>query len=244
MQTIRTVNELITSAFYIIGEFSEEEPIMGVDFQRGFDIMNGILNEFSTVQLYIPFNTVIEFDLVAGQQDYVISNYPGVVANVTANRIVGIEYGNLSIDGIIFPLKVAKDSQIYPKLRVEDIFNVPSLVLLTPYPTYSLVSFYNAPDRIYHVTLRVKSYLDKFEKNTPIVNIPLGAQEYLTYLLAKKLIAYYPSGNWAPSTEEIYQQTRRDFLLCNSMDLTIQNSALMMRKGLYPTGRFLFGGGP
>ena len=43
-QTTRTVNDLIFAAFYLIGEFAENEPIEGIDFERGFDLLNLLID--------------------------------------------------------------------------------------------------------------------------------------------------------------------------------------------------------
>lgn len=228
-QVTRTVNELILAAFYLIGEYSEEEPVPGVDFERGFDLLNLIIDHYSGEASYIAYTNQIEFDLQAGQREYSFSNVPGVVPDVSSNRIAAIEYCSILEDEVSYPVKEISRTQIFNKYYNDTITARPSYVVLKKAVEESVLSFFPRPDRLYKCELQAKFYLNKFEKFQPIRNVPLSLQRFFIYALGRELRSYYPSGNWSPTAESEYNLLREDLLNTNDIDMSVRTSGLLMR---------------
>ncbi len=229
-QTTRTVNDLIASAFYLIGEYDEEEPLDGVDFQRGFDILNFIIDSYSGTEQFLTLTKEIEFDLIPGQREYIISNVPTVVVDVDANRLAAINYFNVIFNGEWrWPVDIITPTQIHTKLYNQTLIARPRYVLLENSEEFSKLSLFPSPDQNYKVIMQAKFYLDKFEKFQPIRNIPLSMQRFLMFDLGQTLIQYYPSANWSPQAAKIHQELSDRFLASNDIDLTARSTSLLER---------------
>lgn len=230
-QTIRTVNELISAAFYLIGEFSEEEPITGADFQRGFDIINLVIDSFSGTEHYIPLTKSIEFNLTPNKNEYIISNVPGVIADVAANRLAQVNYFNIEYpDNWRWPVQIITKTQVYTNFYNPTISARPRYVLMENSEESTKITLFPTPNTNDKAILHGKFYLDKFEKFQPIRNIPLNYQEFLIYATGKRLINYYPSANWMPQTEQIYRELYDTVVSSNDIDMTSRPSCLLSNR--------------
>lgn len=231
-QTVRTVNDLIVDAFDLIGEFGDEEPIPGKDFERGYKLINLIIDHYSGDAFYIPITKEVSFTLVPGKQDYVFSNVDGIIADVVSNRIIQVEYCNITFADINWVVKVLTRTMLYDNYYNNVIQARPSYVLQKNEVEYTTLSFYNMPDRPYLCTVRGQFYLDKFEKFQPIRNVPLSMQRFLIYELGSELLQYYPSANWSQKAENTYQQLKADHVNTADIDMTARPSTLLRNRYL------------
>lgn len=247
-QTVRTVNELIIAAFQLIGEYGDEEPLSGADFQKGFELINLIIDSYSGNEQYISLTKTLEFDLVANQATYIISNVPGVVADVTADRLASIPYMMIEFPGQWRrPVIELTRTQVYTRNINYSITSIPSAFLLEKSEEYSKITLFNTPNSNYKIFIEGKFYLDKFEKFQPLRNVPLNYQKFLIYELGQELIQYYPSGNWSPQASQIHEQLRTSVINSNDIDLKVRPTSLLSypnQFGYYPDWWFPFGGGP
>lgn len=226
-QTTRTVNDLILAAFYLIGEFDEEDTIPGTDFERAFDILNLIIDQYSSSASYIPITYELEFNLVQGQQDYIFSNVAGVTADVTSNRIASLQYCNIVQQDLWWPVKIITRSPLYNNYYNLNQQFRPTYVLVVTDVEKTKLKFFPAPNQTYECLIQAKFYLDKFEKFQPIRNVPLSFQKFFIHALGRELLQYYPSGNWAPTAEDEYQRMLKDMLNTNDIDLSVQPSSIL-----------------
>ena len=238
-QTTRTVNDLILAAFYLIGEFDEEESIPGVDFERAFDILNLIIDQYSSSASYIPITYDLTFNLVQGQADYVFSNVAGVTADVTSNRIASLQYVNIVQSDLWWPVKILTRSPLYTNYyNLKNQFR-PTYVLVIKGVEKTTLKFFPAPNQEYEVFLQAKFYLNKFEKFEPIRNVPLSFQKFFIHALGRELIQYYPSGNWSPQAEDTFQMMLRDMLNTNDIDLSVQPSSILRSRAYAYNGSLI-----
>lgn len=243
-QTTRTVNDLINNAFSLIGELGDEESLSGTDFERGYDLLNLLIDQFSGDAYYITITKAVEFTLVPDQQDYVFSNVAGITADVTSNRIVQLEYCNITYDQITWPVRLITRTQLYDNYYNNVVDTRPSYVLQQNEVEYTTLSFFNKPDQPYVCKVRGQFYLDKFEKNQPIRNVPLSLQRFFLYALGRELLQYYPSGNWNEMTEAEYQRMSRDLVNRNDIDMTVRPSVILRNRYInyYGLNQSLVGG--
>jgi hypothetical protein len=245
-QTIRTVNELILSAFQLIGEYGPEEPISGADFQTGFELINLIIDGYSGTDKYIALTKTLEFDLIPNQPSYIISNVPTVPYDVFANRLASIPYMMVELQGQWRrPVVEVTRTQVYTRNIDYSIIGIPSAFLLENSEEYSKITLFNTPDSNYKCFIEGKFYLNKFEKFQPIRNVPLNYQRFLIYELGQTLLQYYPSGNWGPQTTAIHQQLKDSVVNSNDIDLKVRPTSLLSypsQLGYFNNGYFPFWG--
>lgn len=243
-QTVRTVNDLIVAAFELIGEFGDEEQVPGTDFERGYRLLNLIIDQFSGDAMYVPITKTITFTMVPQQQDYVFSNVAGVTADVVSNRIVQVQYCNILFSQITWPVRVIQRTQLYDNYYNNVVSSRPSYVLQQNEVEKTTLTFFNKPDQPYTIELRAEFYLDKFEKFQPIRNIPLPMQRFFIYALGRELMQYYPSGNWSQTAEETYQRLFQDYVNINDIDMTVRPSTILRNRYLnyYGLNQSIVGG--
>jgi hypothetical protein len=226
-QTTRTVNDLILSAFYLIGEFDEEDTIPGVDFERAFDLINLIIDHFSDAASYIPITEERTFALIPGQREYIFSNVPGVFADVQSNRIASLQYCNIVQQDIWWPVNIVTRTPLFNNYYNLNVTFRPTYVLVRQQVEKTILQFFPAPNQTYDCQIQAKFYINKFEKFQPIRNTPLSLQRFFIYALGRELLQYYPSGNWSATAEDTYQTMMADLLNTNDIDLSVRSSALI-----------------
>lgn len=235
MQESRDVNQLIRLAYLFIKEYDETETVSGEDLKLGLDSINLIIDGFSDASVYIPYLGTISFNLQAGKNEYTVSNV--ITADITNNRIVLIDYCNIIISQVVYPVIPINRSQVYPNtFSVESLFR-PVFVLLENQVTFSTLKFFPKPDQAYACEARVRFFLDKFTLFSQITNVPLPAQDFLTLALARRLKSYFGSAFWDETAESEYQRLFNLYRTAGDIDLQARSSSLMRRPfwGYYGT---------
>ena len=106
-QVTRTTNDLIINSLYLLGELGVGETADSFMLSTGLDLINELLDKFASDSIYIPYLTSLNFNLVAGQPTYGISDM--VPADVIGDRVVDLSFANYTVpsagQGIIYPLE-------------------------------------------------------------------------------------------------------------------------------------------
>lgn len=99
-QIVRTTNDLIQNALWLLGELSVEPPETPSAFMlsTGLDLLNELLDKFAADSIYIPFLTTLNFTMVVGQDTYSISDMIAGT-NIVADRIVDLSFANYIVAG-------------------------------------------------------------------------------------------------------------------------------------------------
>ena len=230
-QIIRTVNELIINSLYLLGELAVGETPDSFMLSSGLELTNELLDKFASDSIYIPYMTTINFNMVAGQAAYTVSDI--VAADVNADRIVDLTFANYTVpsagQGIIYPLVVINKAQYYEVTRLTPLNTRPAYIFLNKQESDSIVTLYPAPDQPYPCTLNVKCMLNKVVANEDLSQLPPFYYGFMKYALGRKFRSYYPSGNWPDTTEEEYQDYFNIIKNANETDLTIRTSAILSR---------------
>jgi hypothetical protein len=69
--------------------------------------------------------------------------------------------------------------------------------------------------------------INKLEAQDSLNEVPPFYYGFLKYALARKFLAYYPSGNWPKENEDEYQDYYQTLKNVNETDLTIRPSLLL-----------------
>jgi len=230
-QVTRTTNELIINALYLTGELGVGETPDSFMLSAGLELINELLDKFSSDSIYIPYLKELSFTMVANQAAYTVSDM--VTADVTSDRIVDLSFANYTVpsagQGIIYPLKIINKAQYYGVTRLLPLNTRPGFIFLDKQATESIVTLYPAPDKPYPCVLGVKVMINKLSANENLTELPPFYYGFLKYCLARKFLAYYPSANWSETSEQEYQDYYNIIKNANETDLTIRPSAVLSR---------------
>lgn len=237
-QLVRTTNDLINSALFLISELGVGETPDAFMLVTGLEILNEIIDSWTAAKIYIPYVTTLSFNLTTGKQVYSISDMTGVTPDITANRIVNLDYVNIfvaaaSAPSVILSLNIITDTQFYGLNRLSTLTARPTYVLLENKPLISTLTFYPIPDQNYPCQVRAKSMLSYMTQGQDLTNLPPYAYGFLKYALAREFMAYYPSQNWTAQHEQKYQEYYDSFLSANPIDMTIRPSDILASRNYW-----------
>lgn len=225
-QVVRTTNDIITNSLYLLGELGVgiETPDAFM-LSTGLELINELLDKFSSDSIYIPFLKTLSFTMVPGQATYSISDI--VSANIVSDRIVDLSFANYTVETIVYPIMIINKATYNNVVRLNNLSSRPGFVFLDKQARSSYLNFYPAPDQPYPCTVQVKQMIDKLEAHENINELPPYYYGFLKYALARKFLAYYPSGNWPQQNEDEYQEYYNNLKNANETDLTIRPSVIM-----------------
>lgn len=230
-QVINTTNELIINSLYLLGELGVDETPDAFMLSTGLELINELIDKFAADSIYIPYLSTISFNMIAGQAAYTISDI--IPVGITADRIVDLSFVNYTVpsagQGIIYPVQILNKAQFYGVTRLTPLQTRPGFVFLNKQDFFSVITFYPAPDQPYPCTIQVKTMIDKLSANQPLGELPPFYYGFLKYCLARKFLAYYPSGNWPKENEDEYQDYYSIIKNANETDLTIRPTAILSR---------------
>lgn len=329
-QVVRTTNEVIINALYLLGELGVGESPDGFMLATGLELINELLDKFAADSIYIPYLTTLDFNLIVGQDTYSVSDI--IPADIAADRIVDLSFANyfvpangnptgaipisftftanntnslltmastaayptntpvtLSSNGIIpspfvqgttywtinvstttlylaatsndallgnfitiltngtppniitaynFPTQPVISSLVYPLriinkatywnvVRQTNLLSRPGFIFLDKQAQESFITLYPVPDQPYRCKIQVKSMINNLSNMDTLGELPPNYYGFLKYALARKFLAYYPSGNWPKANEDEYDDYYETFKNCNETDLTLRPSVIL-----------------
>lgn len=231
-QIIKTVNQLIINSLYLVGELGVGEVPDAFMLSSGIELINELLDKFAQDSIYIPYLTELNFNMVAAQASYTVSD---MVPNpdVFADRIVDLSFANYMVpsagQGIIYPLQIINKAQYYGVTRLLPLNTRPGFIFLDKQADESIITLYPAPDQPYPCTLGVKCMIDSLAPNQTLEALPPFYYGFLKYSLARKFLSYYPSGNWPQTSEDEYNDYYMAIKNTNETDVTVRPSAILSR---------------
>ncbi len=151
--------------------------------------------------------------LTNGTSILTITEFIGVVLNSTTP--------------IVYPIRIISKAEYYNVVRLQDLRARPGFCFLNKQATESFVTFYPAPDQPYQFSLQVKSMINQLGNQSTLGELPPNYYGFLKYALARKFLAYYPSGNWPQQNEDEYQDYYETLKNTNETDLTLRPSVIL-----------------
>lgn len=229
-QLVRTTNDLIVNSLYLLGELAVGEQPDNFMLVTGLDLINELLEKFTLDSIYIPYVDTVEFTMVPGQEVYTVSDM--VTADITSNRIVDLYLANYTVPTtgdttLNYQIKIINESQFYLSLRQNDLETRPGFIFLVKQKNYSEIHIYPIPDQAYPCQLRCKLMLSALDSDDDLSELEPYYYGFLKYALARKFLAYYPSGNWPQTNEDEYQDYYGNLKAANPTDLSIQPSVVL-----------------
>lgn len=330
-QVVRTTNDVIINSLYLLGELGVGETPDGFMLTTGLELINELLDKFSSDSIYIPFLTTLSHQFIVGKETYSISDII-VGTDIRADRVVDLSFANYAVPGtglnqnsnlitlpytadsvsdlltipsstafptgtpivlstvgtipspfvagvtyytifispttlklalsesnanaaifidilnngvpinqittsqgfidptataLIYPMRIINKAQYWGVVRQTNLLARPGFIFLDKQATESFITVYPVPDQPYPFTLQVKSMLNDLGPEEDLSELPPNYYGFLKYALARKFLAYYPSGNWPQQNEDEYQDYYTTFKNANETDLTIRPSVTL-----------------
>lgn len=229
-QVVRTTNDLIINSLFLLGELGVGEQPDAFMLSTGLELINELLDKFTFDSIYIPYLKEIVFTMVPGQEEYTVSDM--IPADVVSNRIVDLDLANYTVPTVggttlNYQLTIVNETQFFSLLRQNPLVTRPGYIFLRKAVNQSIIRIYPAPDQPYSCQLRVKLMLDSLDAFDTLEEMEPFYYGFLKYALARKFLAYYPSGNWPQTNEDEYQDYYNNVKNANPTDVTIRPSVIL-----------------
>lgn len=330
-QIVRTTNDVIVNSLFLLGELGVAETPDAFMLKTGLDLLNELLDKFSSDSIYIPYLTTINHTFIVGKDTYSISdmilgtdivsdrivdlsfaNYvvPGTGINQNKNPITlnytadsttneltvpntaafptgtpvtlqtfgtipsplvsGVTYYTIFMSGttlklalseqnaltgifididtngvpvnqittfqgnlnttqtsLVYPLRIINKATYWNVVRQTNLLARPGFIFLDKQPQESFITVYPVPDQPYPFSIQVKSMINSLRAQDTLGELPPNYYGFLKYALARKFLAYYPSGNWPAQNEQEYEDYYNTFKNANETDLTLRPSVTL-----------------
>ena len=100
-QIPRTTNDVIVNSLYLLGELGVTEKADAFMLSTGLELINELLDKFSSDSIYIPYLTDISFTLIPGKSTYSFSDIL-VGTDIVSDRIVDLSFATYTVPGTGF----------------------------------------------------------------------------------------------------------------------------------------------
>lgn len=230
-QVVRTTDDLIINSLYLLGELGVGEPPSSFMLTTGIDLINELLDKFSSDSIYIPYLTTLNFTMTVGKDTYSISDMIGGT-DIVADRLVDLSFANYLINqnnatNLNYPIRIINKATYFNVVRQNGLLARPGFIFLNKQANESFVTFYPAPDQPYPCILQVKSMLNQLQPQDSLEELPPFYYGFMKYALSRKFLGYFPSGNWPKENEDEYQDYYSIIKNANETDLTVRPSVTM-----------------
>ncbi len=331
-QIVRTTNDVIVNSLFLLGELGVNESPDSFMLSTGLDLLNELLDKFTSDSIYIPFLTTLDHTFIVGKDTYSISDMV-LGTDIVADRVVDLTFANYTVPGtginqnsnpitvtftadintnlltlsaastafptgtpvtlqtfgtipsplvpgvtyytifvnatqvylasteqnallgvfmvltsngipvnqmttfqgnlntaetaLVYPLRIINKATYWGVVRQTNLLARPGFIFLDKQATESFVTVYPVPDQPYPFKLQVKSMINNLDNQDTLGELPPYYYGFLKYALARKFLAYYPSGNWPQQNEDEYQDYYNNLKNANETDLTIRPSVTM-----------------
>jgi len=331
-QNTWSVNDVITNSLLLLGELGVGEVADSFMLSTGLELINELLDKFSSDSIYIPFLTTINHQFIVGKETYSISDMI-LGTDIIADRVVDLSFANYTVpssgietdnqavnfnftadnttnlitlassstsfptgtpvvlstfgtipqpfvagvtyyaiyvspttmylaqseqdalignfitiitDGIpvnvittyisnnigltaslVYPLRIINKATYWNVVRQSNLLSRPGFIFLNKQAQETFITVYPIPDQPYPFSIQVKSMINSLSAQDTLNELPPNYYGFLKYALARKFLAYYPSGNWPQQNEDEYQDYYNTFKNANETDLTIRPSVVL-----------------
>lgn len=231
----RTTEDIIISAFQMLGQITPNEVPSQGQIQIAFNLLNDIIGAWSMSGVYIPFETKIPFVTTGGFDKYLFTSTlqpigpppsPGEPIVIASNQIITLDYVNCSLspdDGtLVYQVRILSKAEFYESSRVQNAPGPPVFCFLDRQATQSIVQFYPVPNIAYPVEIKAKVALDYITRFTNITALPPFYYRFMRYAIARELLQFYPSSNWTAQAEQQYNDMRNSIQSANDWNCTVK----------------------
>jgi hypothetical protein len=128
---------------------------------------------------------------------------------------------------LVYPLRIINKATYWNVVRQTNLLARPGFIFLNKQAQESFITVYPVPDQPYPYQIQVKSMINSLGPQDTLGELPPNYYGFLKYALARKFLAYYPSGNWPAQNEQEYNDYYDSFKVANETDLTLRPSVVL-----------------
>jgi len=217
--TDKNVNDLVISAFKLLGLYNEGRVPPSHRILEGIDILNEKVAQYEKESVLIPFNTTFSFTSTVGKSDYYISRDAG--ADVDYDKPCTISYLQLRYDNLLYPMVKIAENQYRKSFIAENTTGRPYLWFMQRGDTGSTLTIYPKPSLPYEIIIKGKFKMKNWVANDTFTDIDPAYYNFLKHEIARELHKYYPTGRWDALMEEDYNNLKSLFKSENDRDCSL-----------------------
>jgi len=238
---IRTADDIVKKAYSKIGIGASDRNLAGDKGQDGLDLLNAQLDNYASQTSLIAYDGILQFPLIAGQQNYTISKNTSLSPDVDAYKIAKLKYVTITSDNIQYPVNIVEDHVWFRNRRNLTLTGRPRDVYLQNEAFLTNLFFLRKPEKVYDCEVKAKFVVQNLDFTTDISTLPSYYRLFLIYELASLLVDFEPGTNWTNKSEQIYKRLKDNLTSTNDMDLTsVTSSALNKSNNEYYTDFYGF----
>jgi hypothetical protein len=181
------------------------------------------------VTYYTIFISPTEIQLALSNLD-ALNNRPIILTSngVPINQVTAFQ-GNLNASdtSLVYPLRIINKATYWNVVRQTNLLARPGFIFLNKQAIESFITVYPVPDQPYPYSIQCKLMINELSDQDTLGELPPNYYGFLKYALARKFMAYYPSGNWPQTNEDEYQDYYMTFKNANETDLTLRPSCVL-----------------
>ena len=226
-----TVAQFIEDAARAARLVGEEQPMEPYQSARGLQILTNILNKFGGTHVTVPYETVVNFDTVIGQQTY--SNGIGVDFDINDNQIIDIMDVYAEKEGVRYPVALINEKE-YKNIVYPIAQGIPWMMLMRKFKTYTDLIIQPVPALVFDMTLVCKQRISSPAFNDELTEfISLDWIDDLHYLVARDFIMYYS----LPIPNQFFMDrvtsALNDLKAQNNVDVFVEKQEIITRNQFY-----------
>lgn len=216
-----TAAQLIESAARTSRLVPEEQPVPPYISSRGLEIFNDILAEFGGNSVDIPVISMIDFDTIVGQIEYISG--PGQY--ISGNQVMEIFNMHATQQQVRYGM-LPFTEKMYNNVPFPQNEGVPSYYLLRKFDTTSTIIIQPNPTAVYTITMRCKQRLSEVDFNTNLTEVPAHWRRGLKFLIAKDFVTYFDLPV-DPSFLQECMDVKKNLEAANTVDVFVEKTQIL-----------------
>lgn len=170
----------------LIGAVEPGEELTAAEAADGLELLNEMLESWSTEQLAVPHILQENFTLVAGTASYTIGS--GATFNTT--RPLDVLCGFIRYSSLDYPLRILT-RQEYDQIPLKTTQFLPEALYYQPSVANGVITLYGVPDQAYTLYIDSMKQLQSFAGLTTAIVLPPGYKRAIRFNLAPELAPEY-----------------------------------------------------
>lgn len=233
----QTVREFITDSYKIISSNSPTTPLHGNDMQKGIQILNELLQAYSSSGLLLTVSDEITYNVLPGQS---VVTFGSIGQDVNEGRLANTSAVWLVLQGVTYPLVDMTDNSFFNSYKYQPLLGLPLYYILQSLTNSSKLILYPGASQAYELHVYGKFEKQVLTSNDTMAGFPLYFIRFLHLAVARDLAIYKSRMQaWTSDLENRYVLALRDMesasqvnLEVNSPDENMLNGAYRVRAGI------------
>lgn len=219
----KTTNLLIEESFELIGKFANDKNLNGTDFRRGLRLLNMLLDSYSARPDLIGYNQILEFPLIVGKKEYIISKDESLNPDVIYNQLIQPRSMQLLLGSMKYPVDLVEDMFDYNVQYPDNVSGRPIRAYFQNSPGATNLIFLVNPHSEYICKIKGKFAFNYLSQNEDITGFPDYFYLFLQYALARMLKNSYIGSSWDAGRETAYNDLLQSVQASNDMNLNVES---------------------